>query len=381
MPGLRMSVRSSALFIIRPQSWQRGMYFVLLRGIDRLPGMDVSLVWPVCGPFLIHSLEARSADYGHLLHSWSDSVYSASGYSSVSLVSAPFWHAAGTRTPGAARDTRLRRWQVGTLLEVFLSMRAGRRPFLAVTSAWQSLAERSLPTLGMSRHRFTGQGQEIWNAQVVTSLDENPDNRDDQPQANRLLGLSDGVIAIALTLLVLQLKVPSAEQVVHPDSAADLAAQLGKDSAQLISYGISFYVIAQFWLVHRQVFGLTAGHGEGLEWWNFLFLLTITIMPFTSTLLGDFVNNPLAVDIFAANLMIASLATQVMIIIGRRQGLIASGARARDERIRAVVAPVVLALSIGLSWWSTSAAMYSWILLAVAPGIVSKWAARHRRWS
>jgi uncharacterized membrane protein len=184
----------------------------------------------------------------------------------------------------------------------------------------------------MSRHRFTGQGQEIWNAQVVTSLDENPDNRDDQPQANRLLGLSDGVIAIALTLLVLQLKVPSAEQVVHPDSAADLAAQLGKDSAQLISYGISFYVIAQFWLVHRQVFGLTAGHGEGLEWWNFLFLLTITIMPFTSTLLGDFVNNPLAVDIFAANLMIASLATQVMIIIGRRQGLIASGARARDER-------------------------------------------------
>jgi uncharacterized membrane protein len=233
----------------------------------------------------------------------------------------------------------------------------------------------------MSRHRFTGRGQEIWNAQVVTSLDENPDNRDDQPQANRLLSLSDGVIAIALTLLVLQLKVPSAEQVVHPDSAADLAAQLGKDSAQLISYGISFYVIAQFWLVHRQVFGLTGGHGEGLEWWNFLFLLTITIMPFTSTLLGDFVNNPLAVDIFAANLMIASLATQVMIIIGRRQGLIASGARARDERIRAVVAPVVLALSIGLSWWSTSAAMYSWILLAVAPAIVSKWAARHRRWS
>jgi uncharacterized membrane protein len=381
VPGLRMSVRSSALFIIRPQSWQRGMYFVLLRGIDRPPSMDVSLVWPVCGPFLIHSLEARSADYGHLLHSWSDSVYSASGYSSVSGFSAPFWHAAGARTPGAARDTRLRRWQVGTLLEAFLSMPAGRRPFLAVTSAWKSLAERSLPTLGMSRHRFTGRGQEIWNAQVVTSLDENPDNRDDQPQANRLLSLSDGVIAIALTLLVLQLKVPSAEQVVHPDSAADLAAQLGKDSAQLISYGISFYVIAQFWLVHRQVFGLTGGHGKGLEWWNFLFLLTITIMPFTSTLLGDFVNNPLAVDIFAANLMIASLATQVMIIIGRRQGLIASGARARDERIRAVVAPVVLALSIGLSWWSTSAAMYSWILLAVAPAIVSKWAARHRRWS
>src|ERR1700722_11770273 len=126
---------------------------------------------------------------------------------------------------------------------------------------------------------------------------------DDQPPASRLLTLSDGVIAIALTLLVLQLRVPSPEQVANPDSAADLAAHLGKGSAQLISYGISFYVITQFWLVHRRVFRLASDQEEGLELWNFAFLFTITIMPFTSTLLGSFVNNPLAVDIFALNLL------------------------------------------------------------------------------
>jgi len=54
----------------------------------------------------------------------------------------------------------------------------------------------------------------------------------------------------------------------------------------------------------------------GLEWWNFAFLFTITVMPFTSTLLGDFVRNPLAVDIFALNLLIASLATRAMIVMG-----------------------------------------------------------------
>jgi uncharacterized membrane protein len=126
------------------------------------------------------------------------------------------------------------------------------------------------------------------------------------------------VIAIALTLLVLQLRVPTLSQVVDPDSAADLAAQLGKGSAELVSYGISFYVIAQFWLVHRQIFRLIGDQEEGLGWWNFAFLFTITIMPFTSTLLGAFVSNPLAVDIFALNLLLASLATQAMIVVGRR---------------------------------------------------------------
>lgn len=206
-------------------------------------------------------------------------------------------------------------------------------------------------------------------------------DRDDVPRVNRLLTLSDGVIAIALTLLVLQLRVPSLSNVADPDSAADLAAQLGKGSAQLVSYGISFYVIAQFWVVHRQVFRLVGDHEEGLEWWNFAFLFTISVMPFTSTLLGDFVGNPLAVDIFAVNVLIASLATQAMIVVGRRKGLLVSAARERASRIDAAVVPVVMAASIGLSWWSTSAAMYSWILIAVVPAIIDRWSARQARGS
>jgi uncharacterized membrane protein len=204
-------------------------------------------------------------------------------------------------------------------------------------------------------------------------------DRDETPRVNRLLTLSDGVIAIALTLLVLQLRVPNLSEVADPDSAADLAAQLGKGLAQLVSYGISFYVIAQFWMVHRQVFRLVGDHEEGLEWWNFAFLFTISVMPFTSTLLGDFVGNPLAVDIFAVNVLIASLATQAMIVVGRRKGLLVSAARARASRISVVVVPVVMAASIGLSWWSTSAAMYSWILIAVVPAIIGRRSARRAR--
>ena len=129
--------------------------------------------------------------------------------------------------------------------------------------------------------------------------------RGDLPSVDRLLTLSDGVVAIAITLLVLQLNVPSPATLTNPDSASELAGQLGKGADQLISYVISFYVIAQFWLVHHRVFRRITGQREGLAWWNFAFLFTITVMPFTSNLVGKFSANPLAVDIFALNLLAA----------------------------------------------------------------------------
>ena len=78
-----------------------------------------------------------------------------------------------------------------------------------------------------------------------------------------------------------------------PDSASELARHLGKGADQLVSYVISFYVIAQFWLVHHRVFRRITGQQEGLAWWNFAFLFTITVMPFTSDLLGKFADSEL----------------------------------------------------------------------------------------
>ena len=147
--------------------------------------------------------------------------------------------------------------------------------------------------------------------------------RDDLPSVERLLSLSDNVIAFALTLLVLQVTVPPLSQVADPTSAADLAAQLARQAGHLVSYVIAFYIIAQFWLTHRRVFRHAVGHRDSLAWWNFAFLATITIMPFTSSLLGEYPSNPLAVDIFAANLLLAVLATRAMFVLGRRWDLLA----------------------------------------------------------
>jgi uncharacterized membrane protein len=206
-----------------------------------------------------------------------------------------------------------------------------------------------------------------------------PGGPDDRPTVDRLLALSDGVVAIALTLLVLQLTVPS--NLAHPDSASDLATQLAKDSDQLISYVISFYVIAHFWLIHHRVFRQLSAQQEGLAWWNFAFLFTITIMPFTSDLLGKYASNPLAVDIFAVNLMVASLATTATLELGRRRGLLIDGSDSLTRRagqLRAAGTVVIMLGSMGLAWWNTDLAKFSWLLLGVSARLVNIWVRRQQ---
>lgn len=192
----------------------------------------------------------------------------------------------------------------------------------------------------------------------------------------RLVGLSDNVIAFALTLLVLQVTVPPLSQVAHPASAAELAAQLHKQAGHLVSYVIAFYIIAQFWLAHRRIFRHVAGHRDSLAWWNFAFLATITVMPFTSNLLGEYGSNPLAIDIFAANLLLAVLATRVMFEVGRRVGLMTGDIDAREAwalRARTAATVIVVALSAGLAWVNPTAAKYCWLLIPVV-----QWTAEHR---
>ena len=199
--------------------------------------------------------------------------------------------------------------------------------------------------------------------------------RDDLPSVDRLLTLSDGVVAIALTLLVLQLRVPSLP-VLHANSASDLATQLGHDGDQFITYAIAFYVIAQFWLVHHRVFRNISGHVEGLAWLNFAFLFTISVMPFTSELLGTYGGNPLAVDIFAFNLLLASLATQATSIYGSRNALLAPDAdkaTLRAGMTRGTLMSAVIVVSMAVAWVSTDLAKYLWLLMALIPRALARW--------
>jgi len=199
------------------------------------------------------------------------------------------------------------------------------------------------------------------------------------PGIDRLLALTDGVVAIALTLLVLQLQIPHLDNV-HEDSARALWHALDPDGSELTSYLVAFVVIAQFWLVHHRILRVMRGHSEGLAWRNFAFLLTLTLMPFTSDLMGRYSDNPLAVTFFGINLAALSLSTQWIRIYAAHHNLIADERRSRFEehvgRVRAVLTIVIVAISLVLAWTDTSLARYSWLLFLVAPYIGGRIAAR-----
>jgi uncharacterized membrane protein len=211
---------------------------------------------------------------------------------------------------------------------------------------------------------------------MADESDESDESDDaNLPGIERLLALTDGVVAIALTLLVLQLQVPadSVGTALHadPDSAKALWHALNPDIGELTSYLVSFVIISQFWLVHHRVLRGMKGHSEGLAWRNFVFLLGLTIIPFTSDLIGRYGENPLSITAFAMNLALLSLSTQWIYLYATKQNLIVDKQRsAHDElaaRVRVCLALTIVAISIVLAWSAPQYARFTWALFLVLP--------------
>ncbi len=196
------------------------------------------------------------------------------------------------------------------------------------------------------------------------------------PGIDRLLALTDGVVAIALTLLVLQLQVPASTMLANDNSARELWHALDIDVGELTSYLVSFVIIAQFWLVHHRAMRNMRGHSEGLAWRNFGFLLALTLMPFTSDLIGRFGSNPVAITLFALNLAFLTLSTQWIMLYAFSHDLVEEKHRSpHDElaaRIRAGLVLVIIGISIVFAWTAAADARYVWLLFLVAPFVSAR---------
>ncbi len=111
----------------------------------------------------------------------------------------------------------------------------------------------------------------------------------------RVETFSDGVFAIVVTLLVLELRVPALSD---PHSARELAAQLFEQLPKFLSWLISFIIVCKFWLSHHQMLDLARHADHGMMWLNSLFLMSQAFVPFPTALLGSDAGNPLAVSFF-----------------------------------------------------------------------------------
>jgi uncharacterized membrane protein len=190
-------------------------------------------------------------------------------------------------------------------------------------------------------------------------------------RTERTVAFSDGVFAIAITLLVLTIQIPD----LHGESSRELDHVLDAELPDLIAYFIGFYVIGSFWYRHHRFFDSLKGFDPTLLVANMVFLSLIALLPFPTAVLGDHPGLKVAVVLFAVAVALAGLADAVMLWLALRRGLLSVEEEHNRGRYvaRSLVAPVIFVISIPLTFAHPTAAISFWLAgLALGPLIATR---------
>ena len=189
----------------------------------------------------------------------------------------------------------------------------------------------------------------------------------------RTLTFTDGLFAIAMTLLVVSLAVPTLSD---SDSVGELADKLNDDSATFVSFAISFAVIGRYWLAHHTYFSALARIDRRLITLNLVYLAFIAFLPFPTALLGRYFENPLSIVIYAANIAIVSGMEVVLFAHAQNHDLLGRNLPRDVYRygVAMSLAPVVFfALSIPVAFVSTTLAACFWFLGIPFAAVAERW--------
>src|ERR1700721_4903552 len=117
----------------------------------------------------------------------------------------------------------------------------------------------------------------------------------------RLAALSDGIFAVAMTLLVLDIHIPSSSAI---HSEAELCRALAGMAPQWIAYLMSFLTLGIFWAGQQTQLNHIREGSRDLTWIHLGFLFTITLMPLTTRLLAEFITYRSALLIYWFNILL-----------------------------------------------------------------------------
>jgi uncharacterized membrane protein len=183
----------------------------------------------------------------------------------------------------------------------------------------------------------------------------------------RVEALSDGVFAIVVTLLVLEIKAP---RIAAADSVAEMAGALWALAPKFVSWVISFVTVCVIWLNHHRLFRLMTRIDSGLFWWNANLLLWTSFIPFPTAIMGDYAGNRLAVSFYGwVMLLMAAGFVLMRRHMDRTPGLLpqdADRAAFRKGTLYSVaMGPVAYAVGAGLAWVSEAAAFACYAAIAL----------------
>lgn len=187
-----------------------------------------------------------------------------------------------------------------------------------------------------------------------------------------MLTFSDGLFAIAMTLLVVGITVPTLRAA---DDEAELARALRDLAPSFISFAISFLVIGRYWLAHHQFFSMLRAIDSRLIAINLLYLAFIAFLPFPTDLLGTYFDNAISVAIYAVTVAAVSGLEVVMFRRARRVGLLRRAIPDDVYRwgILMSLSPVAFfAASVPIAFYSVGLAVAVWFLFVPLQLVASR---------
>ncbi len=193
---------------------------------------------------------------------------------------------------------------------------------------------------------------------------------------NRIEALTDGVFAIALTLLVLGVEVPSFPEATVP--ATQLLINLIPD---FFHYILAFIVLAVIWVFHHQQFHHILRIDRTMLWLNILALMFITMVPFSSSFADTYFEQQAAGIFFSANLLVIGVIIWFQWEYATKNHRMVSPqldpCEIRFEKQKNLIIPVLGVLAIAISLmgvWGAAGIFYS---LPLVLFLVQQWQDRH----
>jgi len=183
----------------------------------------------------------------------------------------------------------------------------------------------------------------------------------------RLDALTDGIFAVAMTLLVIDLRFP---QDLHLGSSRELIDAI-RDLlwGPFVAYAISFFVIGLRWRTISRLGGTRAYLGKTFVRWSFVHLFFITCMPFSTMVVGRHIDLAAAVWLYAANTMLAAVAAWWLVRASQAEE---DTGQASETNITLPALIGIAALSVAVSLFSPGLAMWTYALVLLVPAL-TRW--------
>lgn len=187
---------------------------------------------------------------------------------------------------------------------------------------------------------------------------------------DRLCAIADGVYAVVITLLVLDLQVPEIPGATDPQLRADLLQQIPNFAA----YAIAFILVGFFWVNHHRIFVSFPVCGKWTLHLNILHLFFISLMPYSTSLIGHYEGDQVATIIFSVNLGLASFSLSVLALYvlpkEEKEMDPSDGTWVKLPWWDAFSGTGIAIMSITVSFWSIPAALLLWPLVMLKHAIL-----------